>query len=54
MTSCVQVGGTPAVMKYLLEKGLLDGSCLTVTGALPHVLYLHALASRLLLDHNHC
>lgn len=27
-----QVGGTPAVLKYLLEKGLLDGSCLTVTG----------------------
>ena len=26
------VGGTPAVMKYLLEKGLLDGKCLTVTG----------------------
>jgi len=26
------VGGTPAVMKYLLSKGLLDGSCLTVTG----------------------
>lgn len=26
------VGGTPAVMKYLLEKGFLDGSCLTVTG----------------------
>jgi len=26
------VGGTPAVLKYLLEKGLLDGSCLTVTG----------------------
>jgi dihydroxy-acid dehydratase len=26
------VGGTPAVMKYLLEKGLIDGSCLTVTG----------------------
>ena len=26
------VGGIPAVMKYLLEKGLLDGSCLTVTG----------------------
>jgi dihydroxy-acid dehydratase len=25
-------GGTPAVMKYLLEKGLLDGSCMTVTG----------------------
>ncbi|MDH4134020.1 MAG: dihydroxy-acid dehydratase, partial [Gammaproteobacteria bacterium] len=26
------VGGTPAVMKYLMEKGLIDGSCLTVTG----------------------
>jgi dihydroxy-acid dehydratase len=26
------IGGTPAVMKYLLEEGLLDGSQLTVTG----------------------
>ena len=26
------VGGTPAVMKYLLEEGLLNGDCLTVTG----------------------
>jgi dihydroxy-acid dehydratase len=26
------VGGVPAVMKYLLDKRLLDGSCLTVTG----------------------
>ena len=26
------VGGTPAVMKYLLGEGLLDGDCLTVTG----------------------
>lgn len=26
------VGGTPAVLKYLLSKGLLDGSCRTVTG----------------------
>lgn len=26
------VGGVPAVMKYLLEKGLLHGECLTVTG----------------------
>ncbi|KPK51585.1 MAG: dihydroxy-acid dehydratase [Thiotrichales bacterium SG8_50] len=25
------VGGIPAVMKYLLEKGLIDGSCMTVT-----------------------
>jgi len=26
------VGGTPAVMKYLLEEGLLHGECMTVTG----------------------
>ena len=26
------IGGTPAVMKYLLAQGLLDGSCMTVTG----------------------
>ncbi|HHB92189.1 MAG TPA: dihydroxy-acid dehydratase [Thioploca sp.] len=26
------IGGIPAVMKYLLEKGLIDGNCLTVTG----------------------
>ena len=26
------VGGTPAVMKYLLEKGFINGSCRTVTG----------------------
>ena len=26
------VGGTPAVMKYLLERGYLDGDCMTVTG----------------------
>ncbi len=27
-----KVGGLPAVMRYLLEKGLLNGECLTVTG----------------------
>ena len=27
-----KVGGVPAVMKYLLGKGMLDGSCMTVTG----------------------
>ncbi|HET9122555.1 MAG TPA: dihydroxy-acid dehydratase [Acidiferrobacteraceae bacterium] len=27
-----RIGGTPALMKYLLEKGLLHGDCLTVTG----------------------
>ena len=27
-----QVGGVPAVMKMLLEAGLIDGDCLTVTG----------------------
>ena len=26
------IGGTPAVMKYLLEHDLMDGSCMTVTG----------------------
>lgn len=26
------IGGVPAVMKYLLEKGYLHGDCLTVTG----------------------
>lgn len=25
-------GGTPAVMKYLLDEGVLHGDCLTVTG----------------------
>ncbi len=27
------IGGIPAVLKYLLKKGLLHGDCLTVTGA---------------------
>jgi dihydroxy-acid dehydratase len=27
-----RAGGTPAVMKYLLEEGYLNGECLTVTG----------------------
>ncbi len=27
-----EVGGTPAVLRYLLEKGVLHGDCLTVTG----------------------
>lgn len=27
-----RIGGTPLVMKYLLEKGFLHGECLTVTG----------------------
>ncbi|MBM3444045.1 MAG: dihydroxy-acid dehydratase [Bacteroidetes bacterium] len=26
------IGGVPLVMKYLMQKGLIDGSCLTVTG----------------------
>ena len=24
-----KVGGTPAVIKYLLEKGFIDGDCMT-------------------------
>ncbi|QDU70891.1 dihydroxy-acid dehydratase [Mucisphaera calidilacus] len=27
-----KIGGVPAVMKYLLAEGLIDGSCMTVTG----------------------
>ncbi len=27
-----QVGGTPAVLRYLLSKGVLHGDCMTVTG----------------------
>ncbi|KAF8388359.1 hypothetical protein HHK36_027025 [Tetracentron sinense] len=27
-----KIGGTPAVIRYLLELGLLDGDCMTVTG----------------------
>jgi len=27
-----QIGGIPGFMKYLLEEGLLDGDCITVTG----------------------
>ncbi len=27
-----EVGGTPAVLKLLLEKGVVDGDCMTVTG----------------------
>lgn len=32
MEDVFAMGGVPAVMKYLLEKGLLHGECLTVTG----------------------
>lgn len=28
MEDVQKIGGTPAVMKYLLEKGLIDGSCM--------------------------
>ncbi len=32
MEDLFNVGGIPGVMKFLLREGLLDGSCLTVTG----------------------
>jgi dihydroxy-acid dehydratase len=32
MDALHKIGGVPAVMKYLLEKGFLHGDCLTVTG----------------------
>jgi dihydroxy-acid dehydratase len=27
-----KIGGTPAVLKYLMSEGMIDGSCMTVTG----------------------
>ncbi len=32
MDDLFKVGGVPGVMKLMLEEGLLDGSCMTVTG----------------------
>lgn len=32
MADLHEVGGTPAVLKMLLERGVLEGDCLTVTG----------------------
>jgi dihydroxy-acid dehydratase len=32
MTDLHRVGGVPLVLKHLLDAGLIDGSCLTVTG----------------------
>lgn len=32
MADLHEVGGTPGVLKMLLERGVLDGDCLTVTG----------------------
>jgi dihydroxy-acid dehydratase len=32
MEDLYRIGGVPAVMKLLLEKGYLHGDCLTVTG----------------------
>jgi len=32
MADLHEVGGTPGVLKYMLEKGYLNGDCMTVTG----------------------
>lgn len=32
MEDLAKIGGTPALMKYLLKLGLLNGNCMTVTG----------------------
>ena len=32
MNDLHEVGGVPGVLKYMLEKGMLNGDCLTVTG----------------------
>lgn len=45
MSDLHQVGGTPGVLKYLLEKGIIDGDVMTVTSktmaenlaAVPHL-----------------
>lgn len=36
-----KVGGTPAVLKYLLEKGLIDGSCMTGEAPVTSPLLFH-------------
>lgn len=28
-----KVGGTPGVLKYLLQRNMINGNCMTVTGA---------------------
>lgn len=32
MEDLAQIGGTPAIMKYLLKEGYIHGDCLTITG----------------------
>jgi dihydroxy-acid dehydratase len=32
MNDLHEIGGTPAVMKFLLDNGMIDGDCITVTG----------------------
>lgn len=32
MLISTRIGGTPATLKYLMNQGLIDGDCLTVTG----------------------
>ncbi|ETO35931.1 dihydroxy-acid dehydratase [Reticulomyxa filosa] len=49
MSYLSKVGGTPAVMKYLLEKKLLHGDCLTIYGTSLEEL-LSKIDSRILFD----
>ena len=32
MTNFIKIGGLPPLMKMLLDGGLINGECLTVTG----------------------
>ena len=32
MEDMLEIGGVPALMKYLLKKGLIHGDCMTITG----------------------
>ena len=32
MEDLFKIGGVPAIMKFMLQEGMIDGSCITVTG----------------------
>lgn len=34
-----KVGGTPGVLKYLLQRNMINGNCMTVTGTCSPSLY---------------
>jgi hypothetical protein len=52
--SCAQVGGVPAVLKFLLQEGFIDGSCLTVTGVMLALLLTRHVSTPVPLPVAHC